>query len=67
MDVLKTIDGEYFKLKIQKIKEYKNFSLYQVYKVINGKEEKLYKETFDKYQLQELRNKKYTISEEIFE
>lgn len=45
--VRKDLDGNIIKLKLVKIKDYEKFTLYQVVKVINDKEEiPLYKETF---------------------
>ena len=67
MKVLKSIHGASVQLELKKIKEYKYFDLYQVYKIINNKQVLIYQESFTYQQINEIINKKYIIKEEVFE
>ena len=50
----RTVYGDRAKLLIKKIKDYKNYSLYQVYKLEDNNKIPLYKETYTSQQLSDL-------------
>lgn len=69
MKVLKKVQGseEYITLELEKIKDYPNYSLYQVYKCINGGRIPLYKRCYTDLEIRELITNHYVIEEEVFE
>ena len=66
MKIIKRVQGDNIELEIVKIKEYPRYSLYDVYKNVNGKRKFLYKQCYTKLQLNEIKAKGFCIDEEIF-
>lgn len=70
MIIKKVVRGKIITLDISPIKEYKNFTLYQISRIEKlGKQIKLvplYKESYTPSQLQEIKDKNYFIREEVF-
>lgn len=67
MKIKKKVQGQTVELELIKIKDYSKYSLYQVYKLVNGKHIALYKTCYTKLQLKELAKMNYYINEEVFE
>lgn len=66
MRVKKKVQGVVIDLDIVLVKKYPRFGLYQIYKIDKGKQIPLYKECFTSEQINEIINKKYIITEEVF-
>ncbi len=67
MKILKRLQGEVIDLEFEKIRDYKKYSLYQVYKVVNGEKIKLYKQCYNDFDLKEIGKQRNIISEEMYE
>lgn len=67
MKIEKSIQGHNVELELIKIKDYSRYSLYQVYKLVNGKRIAIYQECYTNLQIQEIkRNKNIITDEEVF-
>lgn len=53
-------------LELVLIKKYPRYGLYQVYLLKNGKRIPIYKETYTRLQLKEIKENDYFIGEEVF-
>ena len=67
MKIKKRLHGDVIDIEVEKIKDYGKYSLYQVYKIENGKRIPLYKETYTDDELEEIHKNKNIISEEMYE
>lgn len=67
MKIKKNIQGEVLELELEKIRDYPRYSLYQVYKLVNGKRIPLYKQCYTQLQLKEIIRKGFCIDDEVFE
>lgn len=67
MKIIKKVSGHYIELELEKIKDYPNFTEYQVYKYKNGKRIPLYKSCYTDLEIKEIRRNGYKIDEEVFE
>ena len=54
MKIKKDISGDLVELELTKIQEYKTFNLYQVTKIVNGKEVATYRECYTQKQLDKI-------------
>lgn len=61
MKIIKKVQGKEVILILKKIKDYKHFTLYQIF---NTKGVKLYKQCFTKLQLSDIKRRDYRIEEE---
>lgn len=61
----KSVYGNIVDLELEEIKKYPDYTLYQVYRIIDGKRKAVYKESFTEAELNELIKKK-CIKEEVF-
>lgn len=66
MKIKKKVQGQDVELELVKIKDYKNYNLYQVYKLVNGIRIPVYQECYTKLQIQEIINNKNILTEEVF-
>lgn len=66
MKIKKRVQGHDVDLELVKIKDYPRYTLYQVYKLVNGKRIKLYRECYTKLQIKEIIAKGNWITEEVF-
>lgn len=66
MKIKKKVQGKEIELELVKIKDYPRYSLYQVYKLVNGKRIPLYQECYTKLQIEEIIKNKNIITEEVF-
>lgn len=64
MRIIKKVQGHDIKLEIEKIRDYPRYSLYQVYKIVEGKRIPVYQECYTELQLQEIVKKGYMINDE---
>jgi hypothetical protein len=67
MKIIKKLHGDIINLEVEKIKDYGAYSLYQVYKVVNGKRIPIYTETYTDRELEEIHKNKNIITEEMYE
>lgn len=68
MKIKKKVQGQDVELELVKIKDYPRYSLYQVYKLVNGKRIAMYQECYTKLQIEEIiKNKNIITDEEAFE
>lgn len=67
MKIKKKVQGKYVDLELVKIKDYPRYSLYQVYKLVNGKRIAMYQECYTDLQIREIKSKGNRIDEEVFE
>ena len=67
LKIKKKVQGQDIDLEIVKIKDYPRYSLYQVYKLVNGKRIPMYTECYTELQIQEIIKNKNLIAEEVFE
>ena len=65
MRIMKKNYGDITEIEIEKIKDYDRFSLYQLYKIKDGKKTPLYKECYNKEHLKEITNKQ-VVEEKVF-
>lgn len=63
--IKKSVHGWIIDLELEKIKKYSGYTMYQVYRIIDGKRKPVYKESFTDVELNELIKKK-CIKEEVF-
>lgn len=61
MKITKYMEGQFYELAFDKIKDYARYSMYQVSKVINGVKIPIYRECFSEYQMKEIANNNYRI------
>lgn len=66
MKIKKKVQGQNIELELVKIKDYKNYNLYQVYKLVNGIRIPVYQECYTNLQIQEIINNKNILTEEVF-
>lgn len=66
MKIKKKVQGQDIDLELVKIKDYSRYSLYQVYKLVNGKRIPIYTQCYSKLQIQEIIRNKNLINEEAF-
>lgn len=66
MEITKRVYGFEIILELEKIKDYGNYTLYQVYRVNKNNRVPIYKECFTDLQLEKIIRNKYEITEEIF-
>lgn len=67
MKIKKKVQGKEIELELVKIKDYPKYSLYQVYKLVNGKRIAMYQECYTDLQIEEIKAKGNRIDEEVFE
>lgn len=73
MKIRKIVQGQIVDLELVKIKDYSRYTLYQVYKLVNGNRIPIYKTTYTKLQMKELVKSNLGLSidniflEEVFE
>lgn len=61
--ITKMISGHRIELILEKIKEYPRFSMYQVYKMINGVKTPLRQETYTDFEIRELAKNGYCLGD----
>lgn len=54
MNIIKIVQGRKVEVELIKIKDYPNYSLYNVIKYVDGKAVNMYKETYTDLQLEEI-------------
>ncbi len=64
MLIRKMIEGKIINLKLERIKKYRRYNLYQVYKLENDKWIPTYQTTYTHAQIQNMINKNYILYEE---
>lgn len=67
MKIKKKVQGKEIGLELVKIKDYPRYSLYQVYKLVNGKRIGMYQESYTDLQIREIKAKGNRIDEEVYQ
>lgn len=61
MKITKYMNGQTIELILDKIKDYRKYTMYQVSKMVNGVKKPLYRQCYSDYQMRELERNNYTI------